>query len=322
MSGYTGSDGSALAGGLNPSGVVKALSVDAGGNLNVNASVSATNPSVGTEGSAAPASSTLIGGSDGTNLQGALVESASHPNLRAAIYNGANEVAVDTSGRLTLVPNSSVNAAQIGGQAPKLDNTNELGVSLYGKNAAAGDTAVLVDSGGRVYVSQTLGGNVISGTNPEPNIAQIQQEIINGAGFCATSGKQTSGGAIITGLSIFNPNASGKTLYIYSIKVAEAGSNTHSLQVGITSDPALANAATVTNRKNGGGTSVANATYLNAATTFSTGSVAEVDSISGNTTGQFLEPGEYLVVPPNSGIGVLVGTSTNVWAATIKWVEF
>jgi len=36
MSGFTGNDGSELVGGLNPSGQVKALSVDASGNLNAN----------------------------------------------------------------------------------------------------------------------------------------------------------------------------------------------------------------------------------------------------------------------------------------------
>src|SRR5579884_1825732 len=40
MSGYVGNDGSQLAGGVNPSGQVQGLSVDASGKLNVNASVS------------------------------------------------------------------------------------------------------------------------------------------------------------------------------------------------------------------------------------------------------------------------------------------
>jgi hypothetical protein len=56
-------------------------------------------PSIGTDGSATPTSSTLIGGSDGTNLQGALVESSSHPNLRMGVYAGANEWGIDASGK-------------------------------------------------------------------------------------------------------------------------------------------------------------------------------------------------------------------------------
>jgi len=62
--------------------------------LPITGSISASNPSVGTDGSAAPASSTQIGGSDGTNLQGALVESSSHPNLRMGIYQAGNEATV------------------------------------------------------------------------------------------------------------------------------------------------------------------------------------------------------------------------------------
>ncbi len=243
------------------------------------------NASVSANGSAIPASSTLIGASDGTNLQQLLVESASNRNLRTAIYNGANQLAIDAAGNqqvkggfteqaslsagslnADLVPSTDVsaykswslhinanaysgtltfqgsndnsnwialdtnelsgsslgstttstnvlytgivafrylrvrmtsytsgtaqgtlelytfvvpfltslvrqsgtwtvqpgntanttpwlvNASQIGGQAPKLDNTNELGVSLYGKSTTAGDTAVHVNSSGDQYI--------------------------------------------------------------------------------------------------------------------------------------------------------------------------
>lgn len=59
---------------------------------------SSSNASVGTTGSAIPASSTLLGASDGTNLQQLLVESATNKNLRMAFYNGTNEALVDASG--------------------------------------------------------------------------------------------------------------------------------------------------------------------------------------------------------------------------------
>ena len=65
-------------------------SVSASGNFN--------NASVGTDGSAIPSNSTLLGASDGTNLQQLLVESASQRNLRTGLYNGANEAAVDALG--------------------------------------------------------------------------------------------------------------------------------------------------------------------------------------------------------------------------------
>ena len=49
------------------------------------------NASVGTDGSAVPTSSTLVGASDGTNLQGLIVQSAANPNLKVALFNGANQ---------------------------------------------------------------------------------------------------------------------------------------------------------------------------------------------------------------------------------------
>ena len=49
------------------------LSVDTAGALRVTGTISATNASIGTNNSAAPSSSTQIGGSDGTNLQAARV---------------------------------------------------------------------------------------------------------------------------------------------------------------------------------------------------------------------------------------------------------
>lgn len=97
MTGFTGNDGSGLVGGLNPSGVVKALSVDASGNLNVNASVSSGPTNI------TQVSSTNVGATNGLPVSG---------------NNGGSLVVigVDSSGRLILVPNTAFNLAQIGGQ--------------------------------------------------------------------------------------------------------------------------------------------------------------------------------------------------------------
>jgi hypothetical protein len=147
---------------FNKAGTMTAVS-DTNG-LPINGSITATNPSVGTDGAAIPTSSTLIGASDGSsNLAQLLVESASNHNLRTALYNAGNELAIDASGRITLVPNSSVNVAQIAGVAPGLDNTNELRTSIYGKNAAAGDTPLSVDSAGRITsLLQVVGGTALA----------------------------------------------------------------------------------------------------------------------------------------------------------------
>lgn len=109
----TGTAGSAA------TGVVTVQGIAGGTAIPISGTVTASNPSVGTDGSAIPTSSTLIGASDGTNLQQLLVESSSNRNLRIGIYNGANEAAVKAASTapvaadpalvVTLNPNNAAN---------------------------------------------------------------------------------------------------------------------------------------------------------------------------------------------------------------------
>lgn len=99
------------------------------------------NASIGADGSATPASSTLIGGSDGTNLQALLVESAAHPNLRAALYNGTVELLLDAAGRaligvLTTTLYSAPQAAVGSGNSGDLDVSKLREVSIDLKTTA------------------------------------------------------------------------------------------------------------------------------------------------------------------------------------------
>ena len=73
------------------------LTADNSGNLHVNlaaGTISGGNAAASATGSPVPANADYLGASDGTNLQGLLVESAAHPNLRVGIYSGANEVTI------------------------------------------------------------------------------------------------------------------------------------------------------------------------------------------------------------------------------------
>jgi|GEM_PF-5668624 len=84
----------------NPSNILHPLGLDSSGNLLVNVAAGGTggNASVSTTGTAAPASATFMGASDGANLQPLLLESLTNKNLRTAVYNGANEMAVSAGG--------------------------------------------------------------------------------------------------------------------------------------------------------------------------------------------------------------------------------
>lgn len=89
------------------SGVVSIQGVAGGTPVPISGSITATNPSVGTDGSTLPTSSTLIGASDGTNLQQLLVESAASRNLRIGIWSGVN-LATVTAGNALKIDGSAV----------------------------------------------------------------------------------------------------------------------------------------------------------------------------------------------------------------------
>ena len=95
--------------------------------LAISGSISATNPSVGTDGSAIPTSSTLIGASDGTNLQQLLVESASNRNLRIGIYQAGNEASIGAFHNSDAQMFSAItNVLATGGSVPYLYNPSGL----------------------------------------------------------------------------------------------------------------------------------------------------------------------------------------------------
>lgn len=149
---------------------------------------------------------------------------------------------------------------------------------------------------------------------------QIRAWIANGQGYAATTGKQTSASAVLTGLSIFNPSNSGKTIIVYSAKTGTAANAFYQLNAGITSDPALGTTATIVNLKGGGPNSIASATYANVAVT-PAGSQVEAIQMVANNLVEFLTNGAVLVLPAGYGTEILANTSTNNWFAGAKWVE-
>ncbi len=319
-----------------------------------------------------------------------LVNAAGQSQAQIIDSAGTNKLAIDASGRITIIPNTAINVAQIAGVAPGLDNTNELRVSAYVKKVAAGDTSLTLGSatganslpvviasdqgvlsaqgpiasgsangnnpiknGGVFNTTQptvtngqivdgqyTARGAMIVATGVDPfsdNIAQwngaapavgnpvitedqIRAWIIAAQGFTSTTGFSTAIASTV-GASLFNPNASGKTLYVYSIRAGMNGSLRYTVQTGITADPALASNSVVTNNKNGGAASVVSSTFANATTSFGTGSAADNVIVSGNTTIEALVLGQILVIPANSGIGVLLPSASDLWCVNFKWVE-
>lgn len=84
--------------------------------------------------------------------------------------------------------NAPVNVAQITGVAPGLDNTNELRVSLYGKNAAPGDTPLNIDGSGRVILSSSSNLGSLNTLNTIINPVQVSDFPIGTIGDVGATG--------------------------------------------------------------------------------------------------------------------------------------
>jgi hypothetical protein len=177
---------------------------------------------------------------------------------------------------------------------------------------------------GQVDLARVLGA-ALSASNPAIVEQNVQNWIRGGAGFNGTSGTASVGaGTNAVEFSLFNPAASGKSVYVYSLKVAANLSGCFAVATLITTDPALT-AASVTNTKAGGAASVASVTYSNSAQA-QTGTVLDRLVIPGNNATQdFFAGGAGILLPAGSANGIAVFlnlTGAANWTVTGRWVEF
>ena len=97
-----------------PSGNLRALSVDGSGNLQIGGSISASNPSVSTTGTAVPASATMIGGSDGTNLRA--IKTDASGDLQIDVLSSALPTGAATEATLSAI--NTKTPALVSGRVP------------------------------------------------------------------------------------------------------------------------------------------------------------------------------------------------------------
>jgi hypothetical protein len=179
---------------------------------------------------------------------------------------------------------------------------------------------------GNFPATQSMNLSQVNGTahsvnNPLLTEDQLRAWIVNGQGFSATTGKLTAGGALTGGISIFNPNASGKTLILLSLGYI-IGNNSFNQVNLTTSDPALGTSVAATNNKAGSATaSVASCSSANTTVTPAGTLCMSIGSAS-NTFTQSLSGGNVLVIPPNNGVAFYSNLSgSNSWSVTLTWVE-
>ncbi|HLH61668.1 MAG TPA: hypothetical protein VKV20_08295 [Ktedonobacteraceae bacterium] len=163
MTGYIGNDGSALAGGLNPSGQVQGLSVDTTGKLNVNASVS-SGPTNITQINSAPvgrANGLPVGGDNGSAVVVLPLEALNNL-LKTSLYGkvtnpGDTPILLDASGRLQTANYINGQAVGIATPYPSADQS---------RYAAVQDKAFIANYGRLSVATQTTSGYPLSIFNP------------------------------------------------------------------------------------------------------------------------------------------------------------
>lgn len=213
-----------------------------------------------------------------------------------------------------------------------LDNTNEQKVSLYGKGSgAAGDTALLLDSAGRLNVNQNIAGSVLSATNAEPNISNLQQLLLNGQAFTASTGVITPGANAAAQLYV--PNTGAKNILIYSLQLMYTNAaNPHQVQLITATDANITTGTghTAPTPQNNALAATAATAVFTYCTAIANAGVATGNPIAGpnvalNATVETFTNGRWQLIPPATagGIGIYMKTTAaGSFSITISWVEF
>jgi hypothetical protein len=267
------------------------------------------NASVGTDGSAIPGSSTLIGASDGANLQQLLVESASNRNLRTALYNGANQAAIDSAGN----------------QQVKGGFTEQASLSAGSLNA---DLVPSTDVSAYKWLSLHINANAYSGTltfqGSNDNTNWTNVNLYGGTGLNNAATTTTSTNVIFTGpvffryfrvrMTSYTSGTAQGTLELYTSigfwlfnSLSAAQSGTWTIQPGNTQNTTPWLVAGPTNNATQAANTVGNvvvkgsAGYLHSAVVTATGT-AQLDIYDNASTNSGTK---LLSIPANAAVGTI-----------------
>ncbi len=349
--GYLNSDGSSLVGGELPSGAGQALLLDAAGNLKVTGAGTDTSTTGTVQNNNDATSIALPGGlctalvqimgtfvgtlnfeaspDKGTTwyaLQGNQVGTSTIATIATSVGAWRFNIAGFTTFRVRLSPVTSGSASITIRVSAEPHNVFLVNASPLGQTVMANSSPVVLPSDQIVPMNlKQINGAAFAASNPAIVEQNVQSWIRSGQGFNGTSGTSSTAGAInAVEFSLFNPAASGKNIYVYSLKVAANITCNLAVATLITTDPALT-AAAVTNLKPGSGASVASVTYSSSAQT-QTGTVLDRLVLPGNNAVQdFFANGAGILLPNGStyGIAVFINlTAAANWTVTARWVEF
>lgn len=146
----------------------------------------------------------------------------------------------------------------------------------------------------------------------------------NGSAFMASNGLLNP----VAGnypLAIFNAATSGKNVLIYSIRISTGTGSSNGFLQTVTTNPAYASAATVTNKRLGGANSAIATTCTFASTSQTLGApYAKVELLT-TYPAELLSNGSAILLPNGSANGLVAWITTfsgGYNSITIEWIEY
>lgn len=231
-------------------------------------------------------------------------------------------IATNTSGVATQTTLASILTNLALGQKAKSASLPVALASDQGTNAAP------------ISTSQTLGGNALSATNPEPNISNIQQLILNGQSFVAATGKQSAG--VNAAAQFLIANSGSKNILIYSIQIGYTNAaQMHQVQLITATDANITTGTghtvvTPQNLDQGSVTTSEAAESFTYCTAIANSGVATGQPLADpnvplNQTVEVLTNGQFVYIPPSTAGGIAVymqTTAAGQFSIAVKWCEF
>src|SRR5579883_1265873 len=306
MTGYLNPDGSELVGGQLPSGAGQALQLDNSGNLKTTATLN-------------PPAVQRVDAQSGDFVAGSIVDLATLLAL-AGTSGDANTVA-SFMGRLTKIRDLLGSTLT--------DDVIDRWARQMGQVDIARTLGAAISASNPLFVTQSQNGAVLSDTNPEVNISNIQQMILSGKGFSCSTGLITA--AANQAASFFVPNTSAKNVLIWSVRVMYSNASQVSQFQYLSADDAnitagASCAGNVLNLKSGGPASASGfAMHSNSGVASVAGTALDEVLNAVNQSTELLSPGMFLLIPAGQAGGIAVYTGTTAagkWTVTVRFCEY
>ena len=180
--------------------------------------------------------------------------------------------------------------------------------------------ALLASGAGQALGLDSLGNLKVTA------IDQLRAYINNGQGFTASAGIINSvAGTNNYPLAIFNPANSGKNILLYSLQATTGTGSMMALLQRVTSNPAFANAANISNSKAGGAASAIAASCTTTSVSQSIASPYDQVVVNGSGVIELLTNGSTILLPVGSANGIVLYLQTysaGFNGLTARWIEF